>query len=132
MSQLKPKALEDALSFFSKIQSLLPEYKKVKDAIILAEKLDPQREVFVAPLNELRSAFDHVMIGAYKPDCIEEQFDEAKTHIRRAGYDTYEQLTVNISKSIYSIVNKYSTQVITNVFPEYFQEIAPAIELIYR
>ena len=50
-----------AIYFYEKLTKLLEEYSEVKEAIILAEKFDPDEQIYLAPLNELRSAFDHLM-----------------------------------------------------------------------
>lgn len=121
---------EEAVVFYTKLNQLLEEYAEVKESIILAEKFDPEERVYIAPLNELRSAFDHIMRACHKPSEVEKQFEEAQSHIRRAGYDAYELFSVSIITNQINIVKKYDSNVIAKIFPEYYTEVKPTINRI--
>ena len=116
---------EVAIDFYKKFELLLEEYTKAKEAIILAEKFDPNEEIYVAPLNELRSAFDHIMRARSNPAELDKQFDEALTHVRRAGYDAFELFSSNIILQQIKTIKKFNSIAISHIFPEYYTYVCP-------
>lgn len=102
-------------------------YTEVKDIIILAEQLDPKNQIYLAPLNELRNALDHLMRSLHENEDPAKEFNEAKEHIYRAGYDAYELLNINLAEGIVECVEGYDTEIISIVFPGYYTNIKPAL-----
>ena len=117
--------------FYNKLKNdLLPLYKNVKDAILLGEAFDEKREMYIAPINELRSALDHIFkavsIASETQDC-DYELKEAAEHMARAGYDALELLAGSLGTTIVSKVQPYDTETLTTVFPAYFTSIKPQI-----
>jgi hypothetical protein len=113
--------------FFNKIKELFDLYEKVKLAIIYAENFDPKQEFYLAPSNQLRSSLDHIFKAAAHPSDLEYELKEAKEHLDRAGYDAFEVLASNLGLSLVEKLNGYSTETLTNVFPDYYQIIKPKL-----
>ena len=113
--------------FFNKIKELFVLYEKVKLAIIYAENFDPKREFYLAPSNQLRSSLDHIFKAAAHPNDLEYELKEAKEHLDRAGYDAFEVLASNLGLSLVEKLNGYSPDTLTNVFPDYYQNIRPTL-----
>jgi|GEM_PF-2032082 len=123
-----------------KFDSLLDEidilYVESKKAIILLENYNPENKTFIAPLNEMRNALDHIMkmISSRNKsqDEFYEQYRGARSHIRRAGYDAYELLCISISDYIFTILKDFSSEDIVKGFPNYYSDIKPKIHEIKR
>lgn len=116
--------------YYYKLKELFPLYEKVKLAILLAENFDEKREMYVAPINQLRSALDHIFKSVNIANNVEScdyELKEAKEHMERAGYDALELLAGSIGMSVIEKLEPYSTEVLTNVFSEYYTEIKPKI-----
>jgi hypothetical protein len=128
----EPTFNDRAIHYYTKLTSLLKVYSESKEAILLSEKFDPDGKIYLAPLNELRSAFDHVMRACHTPEEIENQFDEAETHIRRAGYDAYEIFNVHMIQDELDSVKKYKSSIIAQVFPEYYTSVIPTFNDIKK
>lgn len=116
-------------AYFKGLKELSALYLDVKSAIIMAEELDIEHKLNIAPLNQLRNALDHIFNGLIRDD--EEkgiyELKEAKEHIQRAGYDALQILIVQLGKQIVEIVRKYETETVSAVFPKYYQEIRPLL-----
>lgn len=113
--------------FFARTQELNALYEKVKTCIIYAENFDPKEELYVAPINQLRSSLDHIMKAAAHIDEMEYELNEAREHLDRAGYDAFEILASNLGKDIIEKLKPYPTHVITTVFPKYYESIKPKL-----
>lgn len=113
------------IEFFNKIKELYELYEKVKLAIIYAENFDPAQELYLAPLNQLRSALDHIFKAVAHPDDLEYELKEAKEHLDRAGYDAFEVLASNLGIILIEKLNGYSTDNLATVFPYYYKTIKP-------
>ncbi|MCX6249379.1 MAG: hypothetical protein NTX61_01375 [Bacteroidetes bacterium] len=96
--------------FYSRVSGLYTDYVKVKEAIISAENLNPEKRVYIAPLNQLRSALDHILKAsvAETKESIEYELVEAKSHINRAGYDAFEITATNLFPLIRSTLYLYT------------------------
>jgi len=109
---------------------LLPLYNKVKSAILLVEGFDEKQEMYIAPMNELRNALDHIFsavsIVSETQKC-DYELKEAKEHMVRAGYDALELLAGSLGTTIVSKLRQYDTETLTQVFPDYFTSIKPTI-----
>jgi len=113
--------------FLDKIKELYPLYDRVKKCIIYAEEFDPKHEFFLAPMNELRSSLDHIFKAAEHDDDLDYEINEVKEHLDRAGYDAFELLSINLQDSITKKLFDYSTDTLSQVFPEYYHEIRPKL-----
>jgi len=119
--------------YYSKLKSLHSLYENVKYAIILAETLDDDRNMYIAPMNELRSALDHIFKSVVAVDDGEKcdyQLKEAKEHMGRAGCDALELLAGNLGSSVIRKLYPYSTKALLEVFPEYYSEVRPKLTAI--
>lgn len=86
--------------------------------------------MYIAPINQLRSALDHIFKAINICDDFEQceyELREAKEHLDRAGYDTMELLAANIGITIVEKLKRYDTKTITEVFPYYFTTIKPQL-----
>lgn len=115
--------------FTEHFKALYEEYKYVKKAIILAENLDPEKKILIAPLNQLRSALDHAFKATVidNEEQIGHELNEFREHVRRAGYDSFELLSSIIGLTIVDKIKKYSNKSITTVFPDYYSNIRPLL-----
>jgi len=118
--------------FHKKLNKLFPLYEAVKSAIILAENFDEKREMPVAPMNQLRSALDHIFkaVSANQDRDCDYELKEAEEHMTRAGYDALELLAGNVGADIIVKLQPYDTETLTTVFPAYFRHIKPKITAI--
>lgn len=113
--------------FLKKVQELFILYDKVKICIIYAENFDPKHELYIAPINELRSSLDHFFKAAAHTDSMGYELKEAEEHLDRAGYDAFEILASNLGDTIIEKLKGYSTDTLTSVFSEYFTIIKPKL-----
>lgn len=89
--------------------------------------------MYIAPINQLRSALDHIFKAVSSANDQEHsayEFKEAKEHLDRAGYDALELLAANLGLNIIEKVSLYDNKTLTSVFPEYFKVIKPKITYI--
>ena len=114
--------------FCDKLGELYQIYMGVKRAIILAENFNPKQEMYIAPINELRSTLDHIFKALdVKNSNVEYELKEAKEHMERAGYDALELLVGSLGVSVVKKLRKYDEKTLTEVFPDYFRSIKPQI-----
>lgn len=113
--------------FIEKLTEIKDLYAEVKEVIILAENFDPSSDVYLSPLTELRNTLDHIMRSFSYPEKLDSEFDEAKEHLYRAGYDAYEVLAINVCHRIVKCVEQYSTKTISEVFPTYYKDVKQTI-----
>lgn len=120
--------------YFDNLNEISSLYTKVRDAVILVENFDRNRDMYIAPLNQLRSALDHVFkaISCAKDDEPRSTYElkEAKEHLDRAGYDALELLAGSLGNGIIDKLSKYETATLSAVFPEYYQVIKPKLTTI--
>ena len=90
--------------------------------------------MYIAPINQLRSALDHVFkaISCAKDDEPSSVYElkEAKEHLDRAGYDALELLAGSLGTGIIDKLSKYETASLSGVFPEYYKVIKPKLTAI--
>lgn len=121
---------EYKLSFYDSLRNLYDLYDKVRQAIILVENFDKDRNMYIAPINQLRSALDHIFKAvsfAEDKERSEYELKEAKEHLDRAGYDALELLAAYLGIAIIEKVAQYDNNTLTTVFPAYFTIIKPKI-----
>ncbi len=122
--------MNNRLHCFNKLEELFSLYDKVRQAVILLENFNEEQKMYIAPINQLRSALDHIFKAINFCDDFEQceyELREAKEHLDRAGYDTMELLAANIGITIVEKLKKYDTKTITEVFPYYFTTIKPQL-----
>lgn len=110
-----------------KLTELSEIYKSVKHIFLLVEYYNGKKGIVVSSVNELRSAFDHVMRAMTKenPSGLEDEIDSAKKHLFRAAYDACEVIILDRLDYIESLKNKASYRVLSKVYPDYVTEILP-------
>ena len=113
--------------FFEKFGELTTLYSEIKRIIIIAENLNDRQAVNLTSINELRNSFDHLMRIIEYPDKLESEFSEAREHLYRAGFDTLELLAINQGEKISNLVENYSADILSLVFPKYYIEIHPKL-----
>ena len=119
--------------YYQKLESLYSLYEDVKYAILLAENLNKNRSMYIAPINELRSALDHIFqsVNLAKDEVqCDYQLKEAKEHLGRAGCDALELLLGDMGTNAINKLQTYSTETLSAVFPKYFTEVRPKIAKI--
>ena len=122
--------MDNRLHCFNKLEELFSLYDKVRQAVILLENFNEEQKMYIAPINQLRSALDHIFKAINFCDDFEQceyELREAKEHLDRAGYDTMELLAANIGITIVEKLKKYDTKPITEVFPYYFTTLKPQL-----
>lgn len=118
------------LHCFNKLEELFSLYDKVRQAVILLENFNEEQKMYIAPINQLRSALDHIFKAINVCDDTQQceyELKEAKEHLDRAGYDALELLAANIGITIVEKLKRYDTKTITEVFPYYFTTIKPQL-----
>jgi len=113
--------------FLEQLREIKKLYVEVKGAIVLAEKFDPEDETYISQINELRNTLDHIMRALEFTDRSEHELNEAKEHLYRAGYDTYEILATNLTLKISGALNTYRKETISTVYPRYYDVIRPEL-----
>jgi hypothetical protein len=99
------------------------------------EEFNPEREFYIASLNELRDALDHIF-RAFDPtinpeENAEENIKKAQDHLERAGIDAGLLFAASTYKGILrKIEKKFSNSAIRAALPEYYSKMLPAIEEI--
>ncbi|MDD4604434.1 MAG: hypothetical protein PHF97_11595 [Bacteroidales bacterium] len=107
------------------MKELAALYQKVKEGILLEESYDSSDRISLGAMNEMRNAFDHVMRAVTQNENSEKEFLDARDHILRAGYDTYEGLSMSASNDILDSLLGFDKKVISTIFPAYYNEIKP-------
>lgn len=96
----------------------------------MAEEFDNEHKSYIAPLNQLRCALDHVFNGLKEVNDIERssyELKEVKEHLQRAGYDAFQLLVTQFCIHIAEVMKEYDNETISHVFPQYYQEIKPSL-----
>lgn len=102
-------------------------YKQVKEAYILLEESNQDQSAYMGPINEFRNALDHIMKIIYNKD--DKEFNGAKSHLLRAGCDSYEFACSEIIILIEGLMRQYTAEEIVSVLPEYFDMRIKVIEV---
>jgi hypothetical protein len=107
------------------VKELAKLYQKVKEGILLEESYDSLDRISLGAMNEMRNAFDHLMRAVTQGDNFDKEFFDARDHILRAGYDTYEGLAMSASNDILDSLLGFDKKVISTIFPAYYNDIKP-------
>jgi hypothetical protein len=116
---------ESQAYFTNKLKEITALYVLIKEIVVFLEKYNKGGYAYLGPHNEVRNAFDHVMkmsLNANDTDAVEKQYNSAKNHLLRAGYDAYELLCSNCIQYIYNTLNFYKPSDINNGFPDFYQK----------
>ena len=111
----------------NELTKLSETYKSVKHIFLLVEYYNGNRGIVVSSINELRSAFDHVMRAMTKMDKseLEDEISSAEKHLFRAAYDACEVIILDRLDYIERLKSKVSIKAINKVYPEYATEVLP-------
>lgn len=107
--------MNNRLHCFNKLEELFSLYDKVRQSVILLENFNEEQKMYIAPINQLRSALDHIFKAINICDDFEQceyELIEAKEHLDRAGYDSLELLAyfdqisilINIDKKVDTMI----------------------------
>lgn len=112
---------------YQKLTELSDIYKSVKHIFLLVEYYNESKGIVVSSINELRSAFDHVMRSVVKdnPEGSDDEMESAKKHLYRAAYDACEVIILDRLDYIESLKSSVSYNVLNKVYPDYAKEILP-------
>lgn len=110
-----------------KLTELSEIYKSVKHIFLLVEYYNGKKGIVVSSINELRSAFDHVMRAMTKENSVglEDEIDSARKHLFRAAYDACEVIILDRLDYIESLKRMVSFKSISEIYPEYVTEVLP-------
>ena len=134
-----PEAPTPDLMVRGEYKKLLEFYPRIKRLVSLCEKADPQQRANLSPIAEMRSALDHIMrahsrlyeILPYfdddggEPNTDEEDkfeycrkhLDKARGHLYRAGYDSYDVISMSLLDDIYGMEISVSKEAFYGVIP---------------
>jgi hypothetical protein len=114
-------------TFTEKFFELFKLYSEVKKIVFLAEYENKEQKYIISSVNELRNTLDHIMRSFDSPESLEKNFDKAKGHLYRAGYDGYEIIAVSKLAAIKEIKEQFRFEAITIAYPDYFTKVIPLI-----
>lgn len=120
-----------------KLKEITKLYLKVRELMLYADEIHPEKKTFIPPINEIRNAFDHLMrVFAVKfelkttdkEDYITDNLDRALGHVYRAAFDVLDYVSIHLRNKILDEINEIPTEALNVVFPDYYQKIRPDIE----
>jgi hypothetical protein len=118
--------------FFSETYAL---FKNVTAYAVLLEKID-ENQVEVASINELRGVLYHLY--GYLDEKQEDDkaysanYIEAIEHLHRAYFDLFSSICTILIEKIYNFSVVYPIEVISELYPLYFQEIIPDLYSLFE
>lgn len=109
-------------------------YLYYKELALYAEEL--RTESFLPPINEIKDAFDHLMrtysvtygFKEKNGDYIITNLEATFRHLYRAVFDLFDYIRIYQKDIIDQKIDGFSRVTLTDVFPEYFQEIVPGMD----
>lgn len=121
-----------------KYRSLIDFYFKIKELIIAAEKIDHEQVIPLTAISEIRNALDHIMrahaaehgivtcpiSGLELPEYWNTQIDKTFAHLYRAGYDSYDLISISLIDEINKILDPISQKALHAVIPNAFERVA--------
>lgn len=120
-------------SYFNKgLEELLPLYSKVKGRIALAEKISDN--VYLAAINELRNALDHLMRAPKRDkEGVTNELSECKEHLIRAAFDAFDLISMEILNRTEEKLKTFDVELIATVSNGIvFSEFIPKINDIIK
>ena len=122
-------------NFHEKLKNLLPLYEKVRASMIMLETFDEKQQVYIAPLNQMRNALDHIF-NAVKfsndSETCDYELKEVKEHLGRAGYDSLDLLSATLGTAAITKLEPYELDILVTVFPDYYTKIKPKITEVQK
>jgi hypothetical protein len=115
-------------NFSQKFFELYPLYEEVKKIVLLAEYENKEQKYVISSVNELRNMLDHIMRSIDKPESLNANFDKAKGHLYRAGYDGYEIVVVSKLSEIKQLKEEFLHEAIIEAYPKYYSHVIPAVQ----
>src|SRR6266542_2526131 len=125
MSVLPAKHSSDFYEKFTEANKL---YEEVKEIVIYAEYENKDQKYLISAVNELRNAFDHIMRIVSEPHSIDTNFEKARRHIYRAGYDAYEIIAISKLNNIKDVKEQFSYNAIIEAYPVSHSSVIPSVE----
>jgi hypothetical protein len=124
-------------------------WKKICEVFLFTKKLTIQLEetscdhkTFIQPINELKSALDHIVrikaveVGLNKKDkssqYIESNLNKTLGHIYRAFFDTADYYSMVLREKIINLLKKYSSNTIHKVIQDYYSDKRIYLEKINK
>ena len=117
-----------------KLEIITELYKNVKELQLYAEEL--REDSFLPALNELRDAFDHLMrvfsskISSKDNEYIIKNLDATFSHLYRAMFQLIDYIRICQHEWIEESLKDISNMAIVAVFPEYYGEIKPELDVL--
>ena len=79
--------MDNRLLCFNKLEELFSLYDKVRQSVILLENFNEEQKMYIAPINQLRSALDHIFKAVSCGQCAVTMSDEVmKFYLYTKGY----------------------------------------------
>ena len=116
-------------------EDIIKIYLKSKDLMLYAEEIGD--ESFLPATEEFRHAFDHLMrVFAFKlglksgdEDYVIKNFNPGYSHLYRAAYNLLDFLSIIFRDKVYGELKGFSGKTLVEIFPKYYHEIKPFIEI---
>ena len=116
-------------------EDIIKIYLKSKDLMLYAEEIGD--ESFLPATEEFRHAFDHLMrVFAFKlgfksggEDYVIKNFNSGYSHLYRAAYNLLDFLSIIFRDKVYGELKGFSGKTLVEIFPKYYHEIKPFIEI---
>ncbi len=115
-------------------QDIVELFNSIKYLYSICEETDPDLCTNLQPLNEFRAALDHMMrivaienLDGYEDKSADDEARKLISHLRRAFFDVCDMLSINYRNRIIDILEKYDSETIAAVIPNYYTEIKPDI-----
>ena len=86
--------MNNKLHCFNKLEELFSLYDKVRQAVILLENFNEKQKMYIAPINQLRSALDHIFKAVNIYDDTKQceyEVKEAKEHLDSHRCQSFEE-----------------------------------------
>lgn len=123
-------------------KQLIAFYFRIKKLVAAAEREDLEQRISISAINELRSAFDHVMrtqgliygiveqanirqeSGLEPSEYCKMNLDKAYGHLYRAGYDAYDTISIRLIDEIENMLKRISRRTLHSVMKDATSRIA--------
>lgn len=123
-----------------KLKQISEIYVQAKALICYAEEIDPDSKSNIQVINELRYAFDHLIRVFYRKllpenndtlpdDYFQKNLEKVIGHVYRAGFDALDGIVLSIKYKINKELEGIPSDIITNVFPDYYNIKIKVLEL---
>lgn len=125
---------EEELELLRDITILYGYYKELQ---LHADEISS--ESFLPPINEIKDSYDHLMrvfsvkfeirdLSGNSDEYVTKNLDATFRHLYRAVFDYLDYISIHQKEIIHNRLDGISRDALTNIFPEYYQEILPEID----